>query len=293
MRAIRLPNGQQMWGVSRGETAVLYHEIFELGVYSNGGVKLEDGSCVLDVGANVGMFGLYAAQQARDIRLFAFEPIPATFAILERNARDYMPGVQVHLSNFALGDRQETCPFVVDPLMSFTSTSRAAEVDAAIDRTADGSLWAKGLLSDMAVAGTLPPAVARALARVVDSPLSRPLALAIFGLFLKLTSLPRMLSRPVWCQSRPLSDVLRELEIVRVDLLKIDVEGGELSVLEGIGEDDWPRIRQAVVEVHNVDGRLAKIRALFEQHGFRTSSDGAAFELQRLMGSTTISAIRP
>jgi phthiocerol/phenolphthiocerol synthesis type-I polyketide synthase E len=292
MRAIRLPDGQRIWGVSRAESAALYHEIFELGVYSNGGIKLEDGSCVVDVGANIGMFGMYVAQQARAVRLFAFEPIPALFAILERNARDYMPGVQARLSNFALGDRQEMCAFVVDPLMSFTSTSRADEVEAAIDRTADGRLWAKALVSDMAMAGTLSRRTSRAVARAFDARLTQPLAPAVATLILKAASVPRMLSRPVWCESRPLSAVARELGIERIDLLKIDVEGGELSVLEGIAEDDWGRIQQAVVEVHDVNGRLAKIRTMFEQHGFQTSADSSGYALQRLMGISTVCAIR-
>lgn len=52
-------------------------------------------------------------------------------------------------------------------------------------------------------------------------------------------------------QVRTLSAVFQEEGIANVDFLKIDVEGDELSVLEGIAESHWPMIRQVVVETHN------------------------------------------
>jgi FkbM family methyltransferase len=57
--------------------------------------------------------------------------------------------------------------------------------------------------------------------------------------------------------------------VENVDLLKIDVEKAELEVLQGIAPGDWPRIRQVVVEVHNLHDRLRDIRALLEARGFR------------------------
>lgn len=55
-----------------------------------------------------------------------------------------------------------------------------------------------------------------------------------------------------------------------MDLLKIDVERAELAVLHGISDSDWPRIRQIVLEVHDIDGRLAEVkRLLSESAGFQ------------------------
>ena len=64
-----------------------------------------------------------------------------------------------------------------------------------------------------------------------------------------------------------LSDVL-PADITAVDLLKIDVEGAELDVLCGLAEDDWPLIAHVVVEVHDVDGRLAAVVDLLGARGF-------------------------
>jgi FkbM family methyltransferase len=54
----------------------------------------------------------------------------------------------------------------------------------------------------------------------------------------------------------------------RIDLVKIDVEGAELEVLQGIDDHDWPRIDAVVVEVHDVGGRLSMIERLLLRYGF-------------------------
>jgi FkbM family methyltransferase len=53
-----------------------------------------------------------------------------------------------------------------------------------------------------------------------------------------------------------------------IDLLKVDVEGGELDVLRGVDAADWPRIAQVVAEVHDIDGRLAAVLDLLRDQGF-------------------------
>src|SRR5262249_60403938 len=60
----------------------------------------------------------------------------------------------------------------------------------------------------------------------------------------------------VECPMRTVSEIIREQQVPHIDLLKVDVEKAELDVLEGIEATDWPRIRQVVVEVHDLDGRL-------------------------------------
>jgi thioesterase domain-containing protein/acyl carrier protein len=62
--------------------------------------------------------------------------------------------------------------------------------------------------------------------------------------------------------------VVRERAIERIDLLKINVEKSEMDVLAGIAEEDWPRIRQVAMEVHDIDGRLARVQRLLSDHGF-------------------------
>ena len=36
----------------------------------------------------------------------------------------------------------------------------------------------------------------------------------------------------------------------------------------GIEEEDWPKIKQVVMEVHNLDDRIETVQTLLERHGF-------------------------
>src|SRR5262249_44073474 len=64
----------------------------------------------------------------------------------------------------------------------------------------------------------------------------------------------RLMSERFTCHFETISDVMREHGVEQIDLLKIDVEKSELDVLAGIQEGDWKRIRQLVVEVHDIHG---------------------------------------
>ena len=73
-------------------------------------------------------------------------------------------------------------------------------------------------------------------------------------------------------------------ELKKVDLLKVDVERAELAVLRGISDSDWPKIRQIVIEVHDIDGRLAEVKRLLTvDAGFQVT---AVEQDRNLKGST-------
>ena len=86
----------------------------------------------------------------------------------------------------------------------------------------------------------------------------------------------RMAGERIACRLRPLSAILREHGVERVDLLKIDVEKSERDVLAGIADEDWEKIRQVVIEVHDIDGRLAEVTALLRSRGFEVVAEQEA-----------------
>lgn len=55
--------------------------------YTPSGFAIEHADTIIDIGANIGVFSLVAAQAARKGRVFAFEPSGENFEMLERNLR--------------------------------------------------------------------------------------------------------------------------------------------------------------------------------------------------------------
>jgi FkbM family methyltransferase len=72
---------------------------------------------------------------------------------------------------------------------------------------------------------------------------------------------------------RPLSAVIDELGIEVIDLLKIDVEGAGIDVLNGIDQRHWPMVRQVVVEVEGWEKNHPLVREIFESKGFRVHAE--------------------
>jgi acyl carrier protein len=70
------------------------------------------------------------------------------------------------------------------------------------------------------------------------------------------------------CELKTLSGVIAEHKVERIDLLKIDVEKSELDVLKGVADSDWTKIDQIVVEVHDLNGRVARVSELLKSHGY-------------------------
>jgi FkbM family methyltransferase len=70
----RLPNGLRVRLTEREDVKILWH-IFVRRCY---GVSGRD-SVILDLGANVGFFALYAATNAPGARIYSVEPFPSTF----------------------------------------------------------------------------------------------------------------------------------------------------------------------------------------------------------------------
>jgi FkbM family methyltransferase len=63
-------------------------EIWAFRKYDYFGYKVTEGSVVVDVGANIGVFAIYAVMECRADRVIAFEPHPDNYALLERNVHD-------------------------------------------------------------------------------------------------------------------------------------------------------------------------------------------------------------
>nr|ASV47148.1 non-ribosomal peptide synthetase [uncultured bacterium] len=227
-----LPNGMAVVQANRNETEFLYGEIFESGQYFKHGISLQPGACVFDVGANIGMFSLYVADRIPGVRIHAFEPIPHVARILALNAELHELDLRAHACGLAgeIGD----VTFTYYPRMTiFSGRFANAEQEQATVKT---------FLRNQQ-AGTV---------ELLDELVT-----------------DRLVTETVTCPVSTISEVIRREAVERIDLLKVDVEKSELAVLSGIAEEDWPKIRQVILEVHDEAGQLDAVATLLRNRGFQ------------------------
>ena len=75
--------------------------------------------------------------------------------------------------------------------------------------------------------------------------------------------------KKISCKLKPLSKVIDELSLRKINLLKIDCEGNEHKVINGINEDNWSIINQLIIEINDIDGRLEYIKNKLKKLGFK------------------------
>ena len=227
----QLPNQLKIFHLNRTETQWLYDEIFVDQSYFKHGIVVTDGDCVFDVGANIGLFTLFVQQRCPNAQVYAFEPIPPIFETLRNNVGLY--GLNAHLFQYGLSSRTGEAEFTFYPHFSAMS---GAYADAKEDEEVTGAtLRNQGEL----------------LAQYADELLAS-----------------QFLSETFTCQLCTLSEVIRENAIQHINLLKIDVEKSELDVLNGVHEEDWQKIEQIVVEVHDQHEHLALVMDLLRRHDY-------------------------
>ncbi|MCY1023457.1 non-ribosomal peptide synthetase [Pyxidicoccus sp. MSG2] len=226
-----LPNGIRIAHLNQHETRAVFEEIFEEEVYLQNGITLEDDCVVFDVGANIGLFTLFVHDRCARPRVYSFEPVPPVFDVMARNVALHAPGATA--MPFGLSNRAQTTQIHYYRNMSVNSGLYA---DARTER----ALTERFLRNQSAEAGSY-----------LDELLEGKFEAEVYP-----------------CRIITLSQAIRDTGVERIDLLKLDVEKSELDVLSGIEPGDWPKIRQLVIETHDIDGRVDTIRRLLAGHGF-------------------------
>jgi FkbM family methyltransferase len=233
-----LPNGWVVSEISRSETDYLYSEIVEDAVYYSSQIDVR-GGVVVDVGANIGLFSLYACQTWPVRRLIAIEAIPDVRSVLRRNL-NHLPEAVV--PDVAAGATEGLCHFAYYPRYSMMSGRHADPAeDFALVRQYGEQKLGQGADADV------------------------------------MTHLDELLRPRFHAESRqvnvlPLATICAQAGVSCIDLLKVDVEGDELSVLDGLGDVS---VRHAIVEV---DGRRCSpdaVRSALDARGLAVRSVAA------------------
>ena len=233
-----LPDGAPVAHLNRNETEYIYNEIFVQQAYLRHGITIREGDSIVDVGANIGLFTVFASRLAKNLRIVACEPNPAAFACLEANSAAWGAGVRC----LPLGLSRESGSADLTWFEGLSLLS-GFYADAATER----EMVKRYVLNQQAGAPDNERFVAD-VGDVIDD---------------------RLRARTVAARLRTLSSVIAEEGMERIDLLKVNVEKSELDVLRGIDADDWAKIRQAVIEVDQHD-HVEPITQLLERHGFET-----------------------
>jgi FkbM family methyltransferase len=289
VQRIALPDGLQILAPSPIEAAVLYREIVTERTYERHGIIVRPGDVVFDVGANIGLFAIHLARTAPGVRVHAFEPIPPLFEALTRNVNEHSPEVRVYNVGFA--SREGDAIFEFDPFLAMNATMHPTALRDAADPKAPASAWAAAAIADLH--SVRPSAATGLLIKALRHPLGRVPALAVLApAAVALSIRRRLFLKHYRCRLTTLPAALDEARVNLVDLLKVDVEGAEEAVIAGIDDRTWGRIRQLVIEVHDVNGRRDRLRTILEGRGYRTTSDTEDWALHELLGISTLYAIR-
>jgi len=230
--AVKLPNGRMVFAPYVPEAQYLYADIYEYHTYGQHGLRYDENACIIDAGANIGLFTLYALERAPGSKVIAIEPVPQLWTQLRRNVREF--GERVVAVNLALGDRDYNGEFTYYPAIPGMSTLHP--------RMKEERDLVTAILHNLEETGH--PEIHQLFAeehRYIEQ---------------------RLITETFHCRVRRLSRVCSELGVKTIDLLKIDVQKAELEVLGGIDGPDWPQVRQLVIEVHDIDDRLKKITDL-------------------------------
>ena len=243
MQTIVLPNGLEVACLNTLNTLDLYAEIFTHRVYGRTGVEIEDNDLIFDVGANIGLFSLWARSRNKTCRLRCFEPSADTYAALRYNV------VGASCIRAAVSDHCGTVSLTHYPRLPELSTIRPGDFKK--EEKADWIRYLRRRIDGGFFLRWLPGLVKGWLAELARTWLFRS----------EVTVVPCL----------TLEAALKGLEPGdTVGLLKVDVEKSELLVLQGIG-NGWDRIRQIIVESYGDEKLVKEIDDLLKSKGFMTT----------------------
>jgi amino acid adenylation domain-containing protein/FkbM family methyltransferase len=254
------PDGLPVFYANLHEAQNLYREIFEEYSYWKHGITLTENACVFDLGANIGMFSLFVHYRCKGARVFCFEPMPPTCGVLQDNIQ--LHGIDARVFNIGISDKngEETFTYFPNsPAMSGRFANPEQEIETA-----------RTFMLNREQSQNKEELSREQVEEIVNE---------------------RLNTEVYTCPVKSLSRVIVENKIEIIDLLKIDVEKGELDVLAGIEESDWEKIRQVVIEVHNVDGRLEGIVNQLKNHGYKVTWEQDT--LYENTGLYNLFAVRP
>lgn len=298
VQSMRMKDGKSIWAIM-GDHGVnlVYKEIFLQKVYFQHGITLEgvDKPIIVDLGVNIGMFSKYCAETFPKALIFGAEPVENLAVIAKRNSAEHKDRVKI--ATVGIGKTPGELSIEFNPSFSAGSSLHSKSI---LDHASKDTIgWIRALVLDGITSGAFSP---------VFTPWCAAMAIPYVRVLVFILSIPFLILSTCWIVGCSLPKVMLKCRIISVDtmlkelgapasgpihLMKIDVEGAELEVLDGMSDNVWDRVQQLVVEVHNIDGRVDKIRKMLASKGFnRIISEDEDWEVHRLLDMTSLFAMR-
>ena len=238
-----LLDGSKIYCISPTEGQMLYEHIN--GYLDHEYINIKEGDTIVDVGANIGILGIKLSKMFSNIEIFSFEPFAPIFDVLKKNA-NITKNKQFNVFPWGISDRNEQIDCTYYPNSPALST-------------ANPDMWNSDQELIVALQGNLEYSPknwwwAKYIPKLMYPYIVRRL---------------RKNPEKIQCELKSLSESIKECDIQKIDFLKIDCEGNELKVLDGIKTSDWEIIKQLVIEVHDIDGRLDYIHNMLKDKNYK------------------------
>lgn len=226
--------------------------------YFKYGVQIKRGDTIFDIGANIGMFGLVAYDVCmQDADVYCFEPVLDTFEDLEKNLA-CVNQEKLKAFSFGFSNTSGNIEFTYYPLAPALSTIHPENMEKGLQQMIDSIDQNMDKVPNLFVKGEESTESSESPEKESRFKKMR----TILGLRTAFQE------RKITCEVKKLSNFIHEEGIEKIDLLKIDVNGSELDIINGIDKDDFSKIKQVVIEVPLGGEKLETIKNILESSGF-------------------------
>jgi FkbM family methyltransferase len=208
---------------------LLIWEIWRFRLYEDARLPIRAQDTVVDIGAHIGVFAVWAAQRAHEGRVYAYEASPENYKYLVENKR-LNEAHNLHIQN-----------------------------QAVFDRPGKHALYSPGGNG--------------ALGSLLQDPGS-----------------PKEIVTAI-----TLDTLFDNHQLDRIDLLKLDVEGAEYPILLKSSAETLRRVRNLVLEYHELEGvswRPADLERQLRSFGFQVSTAPGLWGQKKLFGTGMMLATR-
>ena len=253
MKTLTLPNGEILSYIDKLTALDVYDEIYVKNEYLQYNIRVKDGDVIFDVGANIGLFSRYITTKAKNLQIYAFEPVPIIYDVLEENLKN-LPA-EIIKYNVGLAEKEEITEIHYYPKVSADSAITEFDWDLKVEQYFQN--YNETIVKWMPISKIIPKFMRRSVIRKGLKNLYK--------------------SKLVKCKLRTISDIIQENNVKTINLMKIDAENYEFQVLAGINQTDWDKIQQISMEVHeHIEGGnnlLNKLSNLLEEKGFSVKKE--------------------